>query len=307
MNSVASIHTPAWSTPAILRLGLLTAWAAGALLMGAVLGLVFWDRANLRSVGRELAPAMEGEERLHGAIAAINRAAQTEAREPANEHAWDGALQNATGALLHVAEELSDVAGARPEVHQIGSALDAYALEIQQGRDEKQSKSNRYGEAYRHAAELMDRQIVPAEIALRQRLRDALSSAFARQEKASGILFALVVGSAMLLATILAGLQLFLAARMRRLLNPLLFFATALTVVFSLYFVQALGAETAEFQMLKRGAREGESMNKIQLEQHVETGFQDVATIEWTAPLAVLSIGALTLVGVLPRLREYGA
>ena len=284
-----------WTTPALLRLGIFAVWLASVLLMAATLGGVLWDRASLRVIGRELAPGITEVKRVHQAFLDLDRAAESD------ESNFDDARQKAADELLNAAENISSRDLEAAPIHQLGRLMSAYDVEIQRARDLRRAGDKRAMD-YERVAHALQEQIFGVVDGLDNTMNRAFQAAFERQAGTATVLLRFVVSTAFLLGAILAGLQLFLVRRTRRVINPMIFCATAITLLFSVYTVNTLEKENRGIRYLQQS-----QITQPQFEREVTSSFQEIAGFEWTAPLATVAIAALTAVGVLPRLREYSS
>ena len=106
----------------------------------------------------------------------------------------------------------------------------------------------------RQATDLMQASILPSVESLAEVGASRLDGAYQRGRTAAltGIVWAIVAG--LLLTATLITLQLYLAARFRRLLNPALATATALALVFAAVTAGRLGAESGQLKVAKQDA-----------------------------------------------------
>ena len=116
------------------------------------------------------------------------------------------------------------------------------------------AKDKRFLNAYRAAAKIMDEQLGPAAADLDKANREVLDFTYTRQRGFSSASLLFVLMSALLLCGVLLALQMFLLRRMRRLVNPLLVLATALTAMFTLFTVSSFRAEDRELKTAKEDA-----------------------------------------------------
>lgn len=243
-----------WSTPALLRLGLYAASLSSLLLMVVVLTGAISARNALRTVGREAAPGMLAAERIRGALADMDQSAVEEllSKNP-NPAAFDARRQQAADAVVRTAQEVANREGEAAPLHTLSLDLGSYIAQIQQARDTRGSGDKLHVEAYRRAAHIMDTGLVPAAESLESGMHEILDASYARQRRTlSAVLFG-VASSTVLTGFILLCLQLFVAARMRRVLNPLLFAATITVLAFATYSVYGLQRERSDFQAAREG------------------------------------------------------
>ncbi|MBO2453984.1 hypothetical protein J4573_43330 [Actinomadura barringtoniae] len=107
---------------------------------------------------------------------------------------------------------------------------------------------------YRQATDMMKQQVLPAAEKLRTANADALEHTYESKHTATdyAMIATGVVGA--LLASVLVGLQAYLARRLRRRINPLLALATAGVVVLTLTALGMLGSESEHLRRAKKDA-----------------------------------------------------
>jgi hypothetical protein len=107
---------------------------------------------------------------------------------------------------------------------------------------------------YQQATDLMQTSILPAVGSLATVSAARLDTTYQGGKTAAGSGIAVVAVLGILLAAALIALQLHLAARFRRLVNPALAAATVLTIVFSAVTVARLNAESGQLNVAKQEA-----------------------------------------------------
>ncbi len=238
-----------WSTPALLRLGLYAASLSSLLLLAAVLTGAFSARNTLRTVGREAAPVMFAAERIRGTLADMDQSAVNEllSKNP-DPAAFEARRQLTADAVIRTAEQLANRQGESGALHVLSLGLGSYIAQIQQARDGRKAGDQRYLEAYRRAAQVMDTEMARAADRLEGSMRDDVDGSYSTQRRTVNAVLFGVVGSTILTGFVLLCLQLFVATRMRRVLTPLLLGATITVLVFATYAVYALQRESGDFQ-----------------------------------------------------------
>ena len=107
---------------------------------------------------------------------------------------------------------------------------------------------------YQQATSLMQAGILPVVGSLATVSAAKLDAAYQGGRTASGAGIAWVAGAGLVLAAALVGLQIHLAARFRRLVNPALAAATALTIAFAAVTAIRLSAESGQLYLAKQDA-----------------------------------------------------
>ena len=242
----------AWSTPALLRLGLYAVTFTSLLFLAVVLMAAFSARDALRIMGRDTAPGILAAERIRGLLADMDRSAVAELlAKGAAPASFEVRRQQTEDAVMGAAETISYRDLERVPLQKLGLGLGSYTAQLQQARDELKSGDKRFIDAYRRAAHVMDADLVPAAVQLERSMDEVLEQSYARERQTLGKLVGLLVVASFLTGAVLLSLQLFLATRMRRVLNPLVFAATLVALFFAGYSIEAFQREGQEFASAK--------------------------------------------------------
>ena len=242
----------AWSTPALLRLGLYAVTFTSLLFLAVVLMAAFSARDALRIMGRDTAPGILAAERIRGLLADMDRSAVAELlAKGAAPASFEVRRQQTEDAVMGAAETISYRDLERVPLQKLGLGLGSYTAQLQQARDELKSGDKRFIDAYRRAAHVMDADLVPAAVQLERSMDEVLEQNYARERQTLGKLVGLLVVASFLTGAVLLSLQLFLATRMRRVLNPLVFAATLVALFFAGYSIEAFQREGQEFASAK--------------------------------------------------------
>lgn len=249
-----------WNTPAVLRLGIYGTIAAALLLMIAVMTGAVRFRSALQSVGRDAAPEMINAQHILSALSAMDadaiRELLTRSETAAASSEFEADRQEASDAIVAAAENVRSYDTARAPIAKLASGLSAYSAKVQQARDLARSGDKHFLDAYRDAAKTMDEVLLPSAEEVEQANGSTLEQTYAAQGKnTSGSLVFLVIAALFLLG-VLGMLQIFLAGRMRRIVNPFLVCATGITVVFAGYAVASFQGVDHQLQTARTDAFE---------------------------------------------------
>ena len=243
-----------WSTPARVRVGALAAVVAGlavAALTASLFGQLHGEFGAVAQADESGAIAttslyfyltdMDGsgaDVLLVGSDAALTTASQTDNRYYTDVYASDRA--NASKYLNQAVVAEAGNAAAEQQLDAVAARLGQYEALIadaellsQQAHDAAGKPSATVSADYNQATRLMQRDILPAIRNLTGSSESGLNASYGA-EKAnaiSGAAWVTVLG--LLLIAVLAGLQVLLAVRFRRLVNPALALATVLAIAFT--------------------------------------------------------------------------
>jgi hypothetical protein len=297
-------------TPARLRtlaaLAVLIAFATAAVVSSAAGDL----RTGMRRIGGRAAPqalvAADLRTTLRGLDAALATALDTGAPLDARQRAvarFDSALLQANAALQRLASTTAGDPAARRELNTVVDALTRYQVLAGQlmllGAPESKREREPVRERLRQATGLMRTNLLPAA----QRLADAGVRELDRthRERRDGMAVArdTVAGLGVALLIVLAALQLTLARRHRRLINPPLVLVTALACVLIGASVQML-----DLQRERLGTAGAAAPARADALDDLE----EIRALErWDVmpPLCAAVLAGLVLAGVRPRLAEF--
>ncbi len=254
------VPVAAWTTPALLRLSVYGIFAGAALLMLAAITGARSHHQAMQSVGRDAAPSIVAAQHIRSALADMdaNAANALLSRDGAAEalRLFEARRQEAVGAILAAAENITYGDAERTPIQHLALGLGSYAAQVQQALDLQKSGDKRFLDAYRAAAQTLDEQLLPAAADLDRANREVLEATWSRQSVSSSGAMLFLILSGLLLGGTLLAIQSFLARRMRRMVNPILFCATLLTFIFVVYTASAFRAADRDLTRAKEGSFE---------------------------------------------------
>ncbi len=239
----------AFGTPGLLRLMLGGTWAlSAAFVLMAVVGL---DRHRhaLRTIGRDTAPSIIAAQHLRTTFAwAQADALRCLAGEAGAAAAYDGHRREAADELVAAAENITYGDAERVPVRRMVDGFGRYGAAVARGRALAGGPSPA---ALADADRVLHDGLLADADALDRANRDALEQGYAAER--SGAAWALA-GTCAAAASLLGGLvgtQAFLTRRTRRVLNPPLVVASALTVAMLAWLVVAMAGSAADLRSAK--------------------------------------------------------
>lgn len=232
MNAHATAAIPASgraTTPSQIRALLHAAWVAAAIFAATGAAVVSGAREALQEIGRDAAPSAVAAGEVRAALADIDAAAALSLLGgAARREAADRAFADRRAA---VAARLVDAAAAREPVAVIVDGLGRYLERIGESR-RREDGGDHAGAVlvYEGASADLHRQLSPAAAALAEGGEARVDRAYRalRDRGGARAVFAALAGALLLAA--LAAAQIFCFRRMRRVFNPPLLAATALTL-----------------------------------------------------------------------------
>lgn len=260
MNAVApqvAVANPAWTTPQILRAEVLAIWIASALLMAAAIAGAQSHRHAMQVVGKDSAPSIIAAEHIRAELAAMDGEAANELLlRSGSVDAFEARQNEAAAAIVGAAENITYGEWERQPIQRLAVGVGTYAAGVQRARDKLEAGDKGYLAAWRKAADFMDARLLPASTDLDTVNRNELDKTYAQQRSASVQASVLLILGGVLLGGVLISVQIFLAGRMRRILNPLLVVATLGTLVFLIYAGQRFAASDRDLKVAKEDAFE---------------------------------------------------
>ena len=253
------VHSPpaVWTTPALLRLGVYGVIGASLLFMIAVITGARNHRQAMQSIGRDAAPSIIAAQHIRSALADMDASAAQEllpGGNPAAAARFEARRQEAVSAIVGAAENITYGDAERVPIQNLVFGLGTYTAKVQTALDLSRPNDRRSLDAYRSAAEIMDRQLVPAADRLDRANRTVLDDTYARQRAISSASMLFLLLAALVLCGVLIALQMFLARRMRRVVNPLLVLATIIAAFFTIYTVRSFQAGNDDLKIAKEDA-----------------------------------------------------
>jgi DNA-binding transcriptional regulator/RsmH inhibitor MraZ len=247
-------------TPKLLRWSLFATWGASLLLMAVAIAAVQSQREAIKTVGLDSAPSILNAQRMKDSLADMDANAASEllaqpGQNPDAVTGYDKRREKLSKLLVAVSENITFDDQERIPIQTIQSKVGDYIQLIQQARDfNAQGDQANKLKAYRAAADLMDKTLLPAATDLSEVNHTQLNLSYRNQQSiaASSLFVVTIVG--FLLLGLLIGVQLFLNQRMRRMLNPGLLAASAIAILFLSYTYQTLNSAAAHLKTAKESA-----------------------------------------------------
>lgn len=240
--------------------------------VGVLLAVVFGDVGDgFTAIGRQDAPVVEQSTGLYFSVNDMD-AQVANVLLTGNDAALAGDRQQDLAIYAsdrqRAESDLQQVtvttAADRTAQRAVGSVLDALSryealaadaiLTNQVGKDRAGRPSAATLDYYRQATDLMRNAVLPAAAALTSANATALDSAYAQHRSAALDGRVLALASGLMLASALAGLQVYLARRYRRLLNPALAAATLVVLGLTITAAVQLGAQADHLKVAKQEA-----------------------------------------------------
>ncbi|HBB30337.1 MAG TPA: hypothetical protein DDZ80_30885 [Cyanobacteria bacterium UBA8803] len=248
------------STPQLLKLSLLAIGGTSLLLLTTAIAAVQSQREALKTVGLDSAPSILNAQRIKDSLADMDANAANEllakpGQNPDAVEGYNSRREKLSHLLVAVAENITFDDQERIPIQTIQAKVGDYIQLVQQARD-FHSAGNEVNKlkAYRTAAEVMDKTLLPAVTTLAEVNYTQLNVSYRNQQaQASRSLFMVMI-SGLLLLGVLVGVQLFLNYRMRRILNPGLLVASVIALLFLGYTYQTLSSAAYHLKVAKENA-----------------------------------------------------
>ena len=262
MNSIPTpthkIRTK-FNTPQILRGSLYTAWGVSCLLLVFSISGVSSQRQAIKIVGKDAAPSILTAQQLRDSFADIDASLANELLLKPGENSQT--LADFEKNQKKIADRL--VAAAKnityPAEESIVQTLQLkssnYFLKLQSARD-AHKRGDRVGAltAYRSAASLMDREILPKSVELDHVNYQELKNTYNGQSFYNIILAVWIAIIGLAQISILIVIQIFLYLRMRRILNLPLLGASTIAILFLGYTMNSIVSATVNLKIAKADA-----------------------------------------------------
>jgi hypothetical protein len=248
------------TTPQILQGGLYLTWATSVLLLIAIISGVQGQRQAIKTVGEDATPSIVTAQRLKDALAGMDANVVNELLVPTGQNpeavkGYEERYLRVTERLVAAAESISFGEKERKPIETMQLGFGNYLTKIQQARDfHTRGDSNGMLLAYRSAAEIMDKTLLPAADELDKINLQALEDTYNQEKFAASKSLFLIFLSAIALIIVLVGLQIFLSQRMRRTFNPFLLAATAIAIGFLNYTTGAFLAASQNLRIATEDA-----------------------------------------------------
>lgn len=263
MSKIIAIFTKnhhKFTTPQLLKGGLYLTGATSLLLLIAIISGVQGQRHAIKTVGEDSTPSIVTAQLLKDAFAGMDANVANELLVPPGQNqdaikGYEEQYQHAAERLIAAAENITYGDKERKPIETMQLGLGNYIAQIQQARDfHARDDTNAMLVAYRAAAEVMDKTLLPAADELDKVNIQVLEETYTAQKVAANISLMLILISGAALMIVLVGMQIFLSQRMRRTLNPMLLVATAIALALLTYTIGTLQAATENLRTAKEDA-----------------------------------------------------
>lgn len=259
---LSNANIPAWkelSTPQRLRAGLIVIWAVDAvLLLTAILG-VRMHRDAMETIGVDTAPSIISAQKIKTAMADMDANLANEllvkpgvmTTEP---NLYETRRKEAATHLIEAARNITFGTDDKEAIEALQVGLGTFEGKVQRARDLHDENDPGYVNAYREAAAVMDRDLLPQADLLDKVNIDHLKKTYDQHAGSSSIsgFLLLIMGAALVFALI--GVQRFLTQRMHRIFNPLLVLTTLATVGFVIYTLTVMSDERENLKVARQDA-----------------------------------------------------
>jgi len=235
---------PALTTPQILKTGLVGIWISTLLLMTAVIAGARSHRDEMKVIGIDSAPSIIHSLRIRTALADMDAHAASESRD-----VFEDRRKEAVSAIVDAAKNIT-YKDEREPIEILALGLSTYTAQVQAARDRHDIA------AWREAQKIMDDSLLPNADALDKANRNELDKAYEAQKGASRLALTMLILGGLLTGAALISVQIFTAARMRRVVNPFLFLATVGAWIFVVYAGQRYQASDYHLKVAKKDAFE---------------------------------------------------
>lgn len=256
---VAAQTPRALTTPQILSRTLWAVWILDVILLMALLSGGRIHRAGMQTVGKDAAPSIIAAQRVKSALADMDANAANELLGGGTQatdalQAYEARRQEASQALIAAAQNMTYGDAERDPILRIQLGLGTHEARIQRARDLRQEGNEGWVAAYGKAADLIDREILPAADALDQANLDVLNHTYEFQHGRSVASRGFIVAVAVVMLAVLALVQLFITGRTRRLINIPLLLATCITVGMTYYGLHVLARAQNDLKVAREDA-----------------------------------------------------
>lgn len=248
-------------TPARLKSFLYGIWAAAALLLVVGEGTLRGARDAMKTVGHDSAPSILAAQEISSALADLDASAGNyllgnKTHQVAAMQAFEKRRARITVRLVDAAKNIT-YDEERAPVEAMVEGLGRYLEMVGEMRYRKDKGDSAGAETtYGAATDLMHQRLLPAAAQLDKVNHDELQREYAAQETRSAGAEGLAAVVGAVLIGVLVWAQIFLARRMRRLVNPPLLAATLGSVVFLVYLVTRIAVARADLKVAKEDAFE---------------------------------------------------
>ena len=242
----------ALDTPGLLRLMLGGTWALAALFALAASVGIDRHRQAVQTIGHDAAPSIIAAQRIRASFAWAHVDAVRGLRGLADTAAaYDEHRRAAADGLVSAAENITYGDAERAPIRQMVDGFGRYGAAVARARVLTGAGATA---ALADADRILHADLLPAADALDLANREALNRAYSaqRDDATWGLAWTSVAGIALLAG--LVGVQAFLTRRTRRLLNPALIVATALTCTMLAWLLAAMASSADDLRTAKADA-----------------------------------------------------
>jgi hypothetical protein len=168
--------------------------------------------------------------------------------------AYEKRRGQAATALIEAARNITFDEAEQKPIEAIQVALGTYEARIQRARDFRERGDPGFVSAYREAADVMDKQLLPEADKLDEVNWNELEKVYEGLSGRSVMTVSLLLTAGALFIWALISIQKFLNRRMRRILNPFLVLTTLMTLGFMLYTLGTLTSARRHLKIAKEDA-----------------------------------------------------
>jgi hypothetical protein len=248
------------TTPQIMRGGLIISWAVGLLFLTSTISAMRTQRGFIKMVGVDAAPSILNAQRIRDSLSDMDANAANEliakpGQNPEAVASYNKRREKLSKLLVASAENITYGNQERVPISTIQFKVGDYFQLVQRARDfHAQGNQAEMLNAYRAAAEIMDKTLLPAAEELTKVNNSELNGAYQNQKVTATGSIVLVILAGLLMVGVLFSLQIFLDRRMKRVLNPGLLAASAIAVLFTVYTVSLLMTASSNLRIAKEDA-----------------------------------------------------
>ena len=244
-----------WNTLQILKGARTALLVLTALLLSTIVWGTRVHRDAMLTVGKDAAPSIISAQDIKAALADMDADAANELLAPTNTASeatagYDERGEEAEKALLKAAGNITYDTERAP-IQTLAVSGETYRRLKQEAEDLHDAGSADDVRYYRADALLMDGTLLPAADELDQANNEELERTYRAQSTDSLVSSGLLMFAGMLLLLTLIAVQVFMSRRMRRAINPMLFFATLVAVGVLAYSLIAMFTEQRQLKIAK--------------------------------------------------------
>lgn len=248
------------NTPQLLKGGMYLIWMSSALLLITTIAGVQTVKTAIKTVGKDSAPSIITAQRIKDSLADLDANAANEliAKPGQNQDAvknYEERREKVTTFLVAAAENITFGDAERIPIINLQLGLGEYIAKIQQARDfHQRGETAGVLKAYREAAEIMDKKLLPAADDLNTANVKVLDRVYNDQRSTSLTSFLLILFTGLILISLLVIMQIFIKRKMRRIINPLLLTSTLISSGFIIYITSNFAGAYYHLKVAKEDA-----------------------------------------------------